>query len=83
MRERNETQDAPCRQDFEGDAMKSKLKEWDERIRSGFLFLSKTIKHNGVEETRWLEFATWQEEVRSYRGRLYWCDQKWIDEETE
>ena len=51
------------------------------RKRSGFLFLPKTIG----KETRWLEFATWEEEGCSNAGMpyggWYWKPIRWIDKE--
>lgn len=48
----------------------------DTRERSGFLFFPKTINY----ETRWLEWARWEQERRdSFNG--YWLDTYWIDKE--
>jgi hypothetical protein len=46
-----------------------------QRIRRGFLFRPRTA----CGETRWLEFATWEERlVLSYAGGE-WQMQEWID----
>ena len=52
----------------------------DKRIRSGFLVFPKSCPHPTIEKThirKWLEYATWEEELGSE-----WYTTKWIDTET-
>lgn len=54
---------------------KSLPKSGDIRIKSGFLFLPRTINH----EERWLEFAMWIQEYVHYGYDSLWMDKEWVD----
>jgi hypothetical protein len=45
------------------------------RIKSGFLFFPKWIKG----ETRWLEYARWEQEYKPHYGGPEWENIRWID----
>jgi hypothetical protein len=54
-------------------------KTWERdqlRERTGFLFFPKTINN----ETRWLEFARWEEKQLNYSGTMpLWSAERWLD----
>jgi len=51
-------------------------KEGQRRIKSQFLLFPKTIRG----ETRWLEFASWEEAFFvGMTGYSWWGEMKWID----
>jgi hypothetical protein len=59
-----------------------KIPDDEKRIRRGFLLLPKTIQHKGKRETRWLEFASWEQRFCGDGGGAmgsFWQDRKWID----
>ena len=45
--------------------------------RFGFLLFPKTIRY----ETRWLEWATWQEKYYQGANHQGWMEERWIDED--
>lgn len=53
------------------------------RIRCGFLWWPKTLRIQGttVEETRWLEFASW-EQWRAPCSNSFWIDSHWYGSEA-
>jgi len=60
-------------------------KNGDKRIRSGFLWLPRSILvHVGeftLRETRWLVHAKWEEEFSWYVGDACWTTTRFIDHE--
>ena len=64
--------------------MKHKLEKYgDKRVKSGFLLLPKVAKKEGDHESRWLENATWEEELDGGRGEAWWAKPTWIDEDVD
>ena len=57
--------------------------EDEERVRSGWLLLPKTMRNRqlGKTEMRWLERATWAETFMIFTGKSGWYQTHWIDEE--
>jgi hypothetical protein len=54
----------------------------DIRIRRGFLFMPKSVNHQSyhTKETRWLEFAVWEEEfTRARWGEGWWMMNRFLD----
>lgn len=51
------------------------------RLKTGLLFLSKTLKNpKGKYETRWGYFETWEQEYRMNEDLTWsWRDLRWID----
>ena len=54
-------------------------KEGDKRIRRGFLIFPKQLEY----ETRWLEVATWEEELKSGYEFSWWEATRWVDDASE
>lgn len=62
--------------------MRWSTKRYEDRstcIRSWFLLFPKTIRH----ETRWLEWATWEEMYVVGVDYSAWMPARWIDEEGD
>lgn len=45
------------------------------RVRRGFLWFPKTIKH----VTRWWEYAEWEQEFNDVGEGSPWWDVRWVD----
>ncbi len=56
---------------------KKHRKNWTKRTKRKFLLLPRTINH----ETRWLEWATWEDEYWVSKGSIigWWEAKRWID----
>ena len=46
------------------------------RVKSGFLIFPKTIEN----ETRWLEYARWEQRYFNCSGTRFWSTKRWIDD---
>ena len=65
--------------------MRRRAREYgDKRTKSGFLFFPKSGKTNEGDEShwesRWLENATWEQELTGGRGEAWWDHPTWTDE---
>ena len=55
----------------------------DRRIREGFLLIPRSVidYENRSKETRWLEYAKWEEECSSYMSDKHWWTVRFIDDD--